>query len=355
MIGILTNLLLAGFKAMVGLAANSIAMVLDAVNNLSDVLSSVITILGMKLAGKKADKQHPLGHGRIEYLSAMVVSIVVLYAGLTSLGQSVRKMMQPFDVHYSVLSLAVIAVAVPVKLLLGTYVKHVGEKVHSGALEASGSDALFDALISLSVLISAVLYLVWGLKLEAYVAAVISLVILRAGYGMLKETLDELLGKRLDREFLDEIRETICETKEVSGAYDLMLHSYGPDRYIGSVCVEVPDTMTARQIDQMEREIAGKVLKKHGVLLSGIGIYASDTSNREIIRMRAKIEEIISSHEGVLQVHGFYADPVKKTASVDMIIDFAWKDREELFAHISGDIREAYPEYTFEITLDPDF
>lgn len=355
LIGIVTNLLLAGFKAAAGLAVHSIAMVLDAVNNLSDVLSSVITVLGTKLAGKKADKQHPLGHGRIEYLSAMLVSAVVLYAGFTSLIESVKKMVQPFDVQYSAVSLAVAAVAVPVKLLLGTYVRHVGEKAHSGALTASGSDAFFDAVISLSVLLGAVLYLIWGVKLEAYIAAGISLVIIRAGYCMLKDTLDDLLGKRLDRAFLDEIRETICETGNVSGAYDLMLHSYGPDRYIGSVCVEVPDTMTARQIDQLEREIAGRVLRRHGVLLTGIGIYASDTSNEEVIGMRARIEEIISSHEGVLQVHGFYADPEKKTASVDMIIDFSLKGRDALFEHISEDIRQAYPEYRFEITLDPDF
>ena len=161
-IGIVTNIFLAGFKAAIGIASNSIAVILDAVNNLSDALSSVITIAGTKLAARLPDKKHPLGYGRIEYLSAMIVSGIVLYAGITSAVESVKKIIEPESPEYSTISLVIIAVAVVVKLVLGKYVKAQGEKVNSGSLIASGSDATFDAVLSFSVLVSAIIFLMSG-------------------------------------------------------------------------------------------------------------------------------------------------------------------------------------------------
>ena len=151
-IGIAANLLLAGFKAAVGILANSISIVLDAVNNLSDALSSVITIIGTKLAGKAPDKKHPMGYGRIEYLSAMIISMIVLYAGITSLVESVKKIIHPEKAEYTGVTLLIVAAAVVVKLLLGRHVKATGQKVNSGSLIASGEDARLDAVISASTL-----------------------------------------------------------------------------------------------------------------------------------------------------------------------------------------------------------
>ena len=172
--GIVTNLLLVGFKAFVGLLSHSIAVILDAVNNLSDALSSVVTIIGAKLGAKQPDRKHPLGYGRIEYLSSMIVAALVLYAGITSLVESVKKIISPEPADYGTVSIVIIAVAIVVKLALGRYVKKRGEKVNSGALIASGSDALFDAVLSASVLASAIVLLIWGVSLEAYVGVVIS-------------------------------------------------------------------------------------------------------------------------------------------------------------------------------------
>ena len=205
-IGILTNVFLAAFKAFVGIVSHSIAVTLDAVNNLSDALSSIITIVGTKLAGKLPDKKHPLGYGRIEYLSAMIVSGIVLYAGITSLVESVKKIFQPETPDYSTVSLIIIAVAVAVKILLGRYVKAQGQKVNSGSLVASGSDALFDAILSSSVLLCAILFLVTGLSLEAYVGVVISCFIIKSGIEMMIETLNEILGMRADKETTDRIK-----------------------------------------------------------------------------------------------------------------------------------------------------
>ena len=251
--GIAANLALAAFKAAVGLLSSSIAIVLDAVNNLSDALSGAVTIIGTKLAGKKPDKEHPLGHGRAEYISSMIVVAIVLYAGITALIESVKKIITPQLPDYKPVTLIVVAAAVAVKLILGQYVKRRGRALGSPSLEASGADALYDAIISLSVLVSAGIFLLWHVSLEAWVGVAISLFIIRSGYQMLRSTLDDLMGRRIDRKYLSSIKRTICTDECVRGAYDLILHSYGPETYIGSVHVEVDENMTAREIDAMER------------------------------------------------------------------------------------------------------
>lgn len=353
-IGIVANVFLAGFKAAIGLLSHSIAVTLDAVNNLSDALSSVITIVGTKLAGKQPDQKHPLGYGRIEYLSAMVVAAIVLYAGVTSLVESVKKIIHPEAADYSTVSLIIIASAVAVKLLLGRYVKSVGKKVNSGSLVASGSDALFDAILSASVLLSAIIYLVWGLSLEAWVGAVIAVFIIRSGFEMLSDTLDDILGKRIESDVTNAIKATICQEPQVTGAYDLILHSYGPEDLIGSVHVEVPDTLTADELDAMERRIVQRVFLAHGVVLTGISIYATNTKDPEIAAMRKHVTELVTAHPGVLQIHGFYVDKVNKLLQLDVILDFSLQDRQQTFETIRNEVAAAYPDYHITMTMDID-
>lgn len=355
LIGIGANVLLATFKAIVGLAANSIAVILDAVNNLSDALSSVITILGAKYASKKPDKKHPLGHGRAEYLSATIVSALVLYAGFASLIESVKKIITPEKPDYTFLSLAIIAVAVVVKILLGTYVKKTGEKLNSASLVASGSDASFDAIISFSVLVSAIISMLFHINLEAWLGVVISGFIIKSGIEMLLETVDELLGARVDADTVRGIRQTILQNEpEVSGVYDVILHSYGPDKLIGSAHIEVPDTMSINELDSLERRIADRVAKEQGIFLVGIGIYSRNTGNDEAAQIREQITKIITAHDGVLQVHGFNIDLEAKSISFDVILDFEVEDRNALFMEIVSEVHEAFPEYQLVPTLDLD-
>ena len=353
-IGILANLLLVAFKAVVGIAANSIAIILDAVNNLTDALSSVITILGAKLANRKPDKNHPLGHGRYEYLSAMIIVAIVLYAGITSLIESIKKIIVPEAADYSMVTLIIIAAAVVVKIVLGRYVSSKGKQVDSAALTASGKDALFDAAISASVLLAALIYLATGISLEAFVGVVISFVIIKAGIEMLTETLDDILGHRPDTDLSVGIKKTVCEDPDVLGAYDLLLESYGPDLTVGAIHVEVPDTMTADKIDAMTRRLQAAVYERHHIALATVGIYSQNTTSNEIAEMQSTITRIVMSHDGVLQMHGFYADLQLKRVSFDLIIDFAVKDRDELYAHIAQETRERYPDFLFNITLDRD-
>lgn len=351
-VGIAANIVLVIFKAIVGLMANSIAVILDAVNNLSDALSSVITIIGTKLAGKAPNKKHPYGYGRIEYMSQIIVAALVLYAGITSAVESVKKIISPEPADYSTVSIIIIAAAIVVKLLLGVYVRKKGREVNSGSLEASGTDAFFDAVLSGSVLLSAVIYLLSGIGLEAYVGVIIAVFIVKSGIEMILSAVDEMLGLRAEGELTKSIRKTIAESEGVHGVYDLIIHNYGPDRFLASAHIEVVDTMTAYEIDALTREIQKNVYLNHSVIMTAIGIYSINT-NDEAAKIRTDIRDIVMSYDGVLQFHGFYIDLKKKSITFDVIIDFA-ADRDRIYSEISAQITERYPDYDIRITLDSD-
>ena len=352
-IGILANVLLAGFKAAIGLATRSIAVTLDAVNNLSDALSSVITIIGAKLGGKKPDKKHPLGYGRIEYLSSMIVAAIVLYAGITALVESIKKIIEPEPAEYTIVSLLIIAAAVVVKLLLGRYVKGQGEKVNSGALIASGSDASFDAILSASVLASAVIFMIWGISLEAYVGVVIAVFIIKAGIEMLSETLSDIIGQRADAEMSKTIKKLVAEEPEVRGAYDLILYNYGPDKNYGTLHMELPDTMTVEEVDVLTRKVQNKVFHETGVILTGIGVYSYNTSDDEAAQMRNHVQEKVLEHDWAIQMHGFYVDTVEKLIRFDVVLSFD-ADRKEALDTLNAELKEMYPDYTPVIVPDVD-
>ncbi|MBR6392601.1 MAG: cation transporter [Eubacterium sp.] len=352
-IGIITNVFLASFKAAIGMISHSIAVTLDAVNNLSDALSSVITIIGAKLGSKQPDKKHPLGYGRIEYISSMLVAAIVLYAGITSLVESVKKIIHPEAADYSTVSLIIIAVAIAVKLVLGQYVKKQGKKHNSGALVASGSDALFDAILSASVLASAVIYLVWHISLEAYVGVVIAGIIIKAGVEMMLETLNDILGKRSDREDVKEIKRLVCEEPAVRGAYDLIMYNYGPNKNYASVHVELPDTMTVDEVDALTRRIQTKVYRESGVILTGVGVYSFNTSDDEAAQIRNTVQKTVLAHDWALQLHGFYADTEAKTMRFDVVVSFD-ADSTEAIKTLTNEVRQLYPDYDVQIIPDID-
>ena len=352
-IGIVANLFLVAFKGAVGLASNSIAILLDAVNNLTDALSSVITIIGARAAAKEPDREHPLGHGRIEYLSALLVAVLVLYAGLSSLVESVKKMLHPETPQYSAVGLIIIAVAVFVKILMGQYVKRRGKQLNSDALAASGSDASFDALLSVSVLASALIFLRTGISLEAYVGTLISMMIVRSGYGMIRDTLDEILGKRPDTELVRKIRSLIMEEHVVIGAYDLFVTDYGPERRYGVVHLELPDTMTVEEVDALTRRIQKRVKEVTGIQISTVGVYAHNTKDAVAAEMRHTVEHIALSHAWILQIHGFYAETAKKYMRFDAVVDFT-KSRADAVDALRREVEAAYPGYRVDITADAD-
>lgn len=353
--GIIANGFLAGLKTVIGLSANSVAIVMDAVNNLSDAASSIITIVGTKLAGKEADKKHPFGYGRIEYLSAMVISLLVLYAGITALTESVKKIVRPATPDYSKVTLIIVAAAVVVKLILGKYVKSVGKKVRSDSLINSGEDAMLDSVISASTLSAAAIYLIFGVSVEAWLGAIIAVVIIKSGLEMLGETLSKILGERVDAQLAREIKATINGFPEVSGAYDLVMHNYGPDAYNGSVHIEVADTLSASDLDKLLRRIQIEVYQKHAIILTAIGVYSYNTQDPDAVAAREQVTKLVMAEPNVLQMHGFYIDKEEKTMRFDIVVSFAAKDRKALYQEMIEKVRKEFPDYQLQIAMDTDF
>ncbi len=353
-VGVAANILLAAFKAFVGLAAKSLAVTLDAVNNLSDALSSVVTIVGTKLALKRPDKKHPYGYGRIEYLSAMIIAVVVLYAGLTSLVESVKKIIRPELADYSPVSLVIIAAAVLVKIVLGIYVSRTGRRVASDALVDSGKDALFDSVLSAATLVAAVVFMVWKVSVEQYLGAVISLFIIKSGIEMLKETVSRILGERIDSSLAKSIKETVRSFDGVQGAYDLTLNNYGPDLLMGSVHIEVPDSWTATEIDSVTRKIQETVLEKHNVMLSAVGVYSINSHDGRAMEIRSLVHETLKTFPQVLQFHGFYYNAEKNSVSFDIIVDFSCKDMDALHRSVVAELEKKLPGISLTINLDAD-
>lgn len=348
-IGIVVNLILVAFKATVGILANSIAITLDAVNNLTDALSSIITIIGTKLAGKAPDKDHPYGYGRIEYFTAVIIAAIVLWAGFTSFMESWPKILNPDVTSYTPLSLLIIAVAIVVKFLLGRYVKGVGEKINSQALVASGSDAFFDAILSLSTLVGALVSVFFNISLEGILGVIISVVIVKAGFDILKETVDSMLGERIDRDLSLKIKDIIKGYDHVYGAYDLSLHNYGPENMQGSVHVEVDDSLSAPEIHILTRQIIERIYEEFHIVLT-VGIYARNDKYKNI---REDMEAIAGEYSDVLEVHGFFVYEATKLVTFDMIVEFD-ADREKIKNEIKSKLQEKHPNFNFEIIDDYD-
>ena len=352
--GILANLLLVVIKASVGFAANSTAIILDAVNNLSDAQSSVITIVGTRLARKSADKEHPFGHGRVEYVTSFIIAILVLTAGVSSFKESVEKIISPPVTSYSAATVAVITAGIIAKLFIGSYFIKKGRELNSGSLSASGTDANGDALISFATLISVLVSLVLGIELDGILGAVISAFIIKTGISIVTSTISDIIGVRIDSTLANGIIDTVCSFPGIRGAYDMIIHSYGPEEYLGSLHVEVDDDMTVRELDALTREIVNKVYSKYGVYLT-IGVYASSDTEETTKEIHSAVHEVISGYAAVLQEHGFYLKKEENSVTFDLLVDFSEPDPDKLIDQVRKELEARFPGYTFNINLDKDY
>ena len=352
--GILVNLILVAFKATVGFLAGSIAVILDAVNNLSDALSSIITIIGTKIAGKGADKKHPYGHGRVEYITSSIIAIIMLVAGVTALKESIEKIISPAETNFKPYSIVIIAAAVVTKIFLGIYFRKKGKQYNSSSLITSGTDALFDAILSAATLVSAIIAMVWQINIEGFLGVGISVFILKAGIEVMHQAISELIGLRVDSKLAESIKNKICSYPEIHGAYDLILHSYGPEQMIGSVHIEIDDDLTARQIDTLTRRIVADVYRANGVILT-VGIYATNTSDDISKTIRLEAEKLVRKNSQILQMHGFYMEHDAKVVSLDIIVDFKESDPKKIAADLCAELKKQFPEYHFYVNLDQDF
>ena len=354
-IGIIGNILLVAVKAVIGVLAHSSSIISDAINNLSDALSSLVTAVGTKLSNKRPNKKHPFGYGRIEYLTATIVAALILFAGGTAIYESITSLVNGEAPEYSTWSLIIIGVAIAVKVALGIFFRIRAKQLDSAALKNSGTDALFDAILSTSTLVAAIVSFFTSVHLEGYAGILIGLFILRSGVIAMKESLSPILGERIDDVFARELKSVICSHPAVKGAYDLVIHSYGETRKIGSVHIEVDDAMVASDIYALEREIQTYCYQTHGIIMT-VGIYASNDSTPLGKEIKAKAKELVANEKDVLQWHGFYYDEEREIVSFDIIVSFDAKEsQEEIASRIQKKLEADYPKLRILVNLDQDY
>lgn len=351
-VGIAGNMLLVVFKMIVGVMSNSIAIILDGVNNATDALSSIITIVGTKLAGRKPDRRHPFGFGRIEYLTSVIIAVIILVAGLVSLRESIDKILHPAVTNYSTITIIVIVVAILAKIAIGIYFKRAGDRTNSKALVASGIDSNYDAVLSAGTLVVAFAQILWNINIDGIVGVIISLVVCKAGIEVLVDALGPIIGVREDDEFGRNIEAYVCSFPGVRGAYDLILDNFGPNEIIGSVHIEVPDSMNASQIHELTRKISMGLYEKFNVVAT-VGIYAENTTGK-FGPMRSYLNELAEAEPKVLQTHGFYVDEAEKIIYFDLVVDFS-ADPEPIRDRVVKAMQERFPDYTCDVIVDADY
>ena len=354
-IGIAANLLLSVFKLAVGLISNSVSILIDAVNNIADGLSSALTIIGAKLSEKEPDRKHPFGYGRVEYLVSMVIGFIISYAGIQALINSVERIIHPEEADFSLTTIIILIGALIIKILVGLYTKKQGEKLDSHALKASGEEALGDALTSVATLVAALIYMTTGKNIEAYVGVLISLLIIKTGFETVRETADIILGKSSDLEIVNKIKEAIRSFADVEGVYDVVIHNYGNDKLMASAHIEVSDKYTTAWIDNLERALTRKVLEDTGVILTGISVYAINSDSYEVVKARDDVRKIVMDTPGTNNMHGFYIDLIDKSMNFDVVLDFGSCSKDSLVEEIQKEVHKLYPDYDVKITVDYNF
>ena len=357
-VGIGGNVVLVAIKAVIGFLAGSISIIMDAVNNLTDALSSIITIIGTKLSNKKPDRKHPYGHGRIEYLTSTIIGAIILFAGGMAIYESIMSIIEYFNTKvlpsYTVISLVIIGIAIFIKLALGIFYRIQAKKLNSDTLKASGMDALFDAILSFGTLISAIVALYGHFYIEGYVGIVIGLFILKSGFGIIRESLSLIIGVRVDDETTRKVKEDIAEIEEVKGVYDLILNSYGTNKYIGSVHIAVRDDMNAQEMMVLEKKIAGLMYFKYNMIMT-VGVYADNTSTELAKEIKSLLDELTTDKPHILSTHGFYVNEDEKIVFFDLVVDFDDKDPHGTCDSVKDALKEKYPDYNYIVNIDYDY
>lgn len=350
-LGIGTNVLVSAGKAVIGLLSGSMAIVLDAVNNITDALSSLITIIGVKLAGRPADDKHPFGYGRIEYMTAVVISAMVLLAGSMSLIESVKGIFEPSEQEYSAVGLGILVVTIVVKFFLGVYTKRKGQELSSDSLISSGTECIFDCVVSISTLVSAALAIFLSWNVDCWLAAIISCLIIKAGIEMLMAPIRELLGMRSDPLLIASIKKCVNSIDGVRGTYDVIIHNYGPEQNMGALHVEVDENTTAADIHHLTKLIQVAVRKEFGLYVT-VGFYAHHQDGTSAAKEEAVIRDYVMAIEGVRGMHGFYVDHKDKVLSFDIVYSYDIKQPLTLRQNVMEWLQTDYSGYNIMIGLD---
>ena len=353
-LGIFVNLLLAAGKVLVGALASSIAIISEGVNNAADVFTALLTLIGTKLAGKHPDEKHPFGYGRIEYLTGLVIAVLILVSGAEMAISSVKLIFTPQELSVSYLSLAVVAGSAVVKFFLGTYTIRMGKKTDSGALEGVGEDCRNDSFASVITIASALAFLLFGLSVDAYAGLITSALIVKAGIGVLRSTVGEIIGRPGEAELARRLYKMIRAQEGILNAADMMLHNYGPDRWSGSVNVEIDHEKTVAEAYAFLHALQLKIMHEEHVTMV-FGIYAVDNDHADSHAIRSDIAAYIRAKEHIKSYHAVYVEPETGKIYCDLTVDYALKDWEALRKDFTAYMAGKYPQNALELTIETDF
>lgn len=353
-VAIIGNIVLAASKGIVGTMTGSIAISLDAINSLADALSSVIAIIGAKLASRSASRDHPFGFGRMEYLSSIVIASLILAAGVSSLIEAVRSIIHPTTPSYTIPALMVVGTAALVKLCLGLFLLRQGKTLAAGALVGSGTDSLMDAGVSTATLIAGILFMATGIAIESILAGAIAILIIKSGIELLIETASKLLGERVDPEIAAKVEREARSFDQVKLASGLVLLDFGPNRLAGSIHLTVDGKMSVAEFDVISREVQKHVQETCGVNLVGVTPYPATSADDDAAAVRSSIGRIVWSHDHVVELRGLYVDPTTSTVRFDAVMEFRSVNEEELHAQLLEACKAEYPDWTFVIRVMPD-
>lgn len=357
-VGIFCNVFLFAVKFVVGFILNSVSVTADAFNNLSDAGSSIISFVGVKMAEKPADRDHPFGHGRIEYIAALVVSFLVLEVGFTFLKDSIGKIRTPEALNFQTVSVAILIVSIAVKLWLGLFNRKLGERINSKVMMAVFTDSMGDVITTGATILSLIFFRLTGINIDGIVGVGVALVVMWAGVGIARDTLEPLIGEAIDPEVYKEIKSFVESYDGIEGTHDLLVHNYGPGRRMASIHAEVPNDMDIEQsheiIDRIEREAA----KKLGIFLV-IHMDPVEMKDQRVLQVRDRAVQILKELDPACSIHDFRMVHGENQINLifDMVIPIEYDEemRKELPQKLADRLKESDPRYECVITVEYDY
>lgn len=358
LVGIVCNLLLFAGKLAVGLVLHSVSVMADAFNNLSDAASSVIGFIGVKMAEKPADEEHPFGHGRIEYIAALIVSFLVIEVGFTFFKNAIAKIRTPEELSFNLISMGILLASVVVKLWLSLFNKNLGKRVNSTVMQATATDALGDVATTLATMGSILFFYITKINIDGYVGLAVSLLVMWAGVGIAKDTLEPLIGQSVDPKLYREISEFVESYDGILGSHDLIVHNYGPTKSLASIHAEVPnnvDIETSHEIiDRIERD----AVKRLGIFLV-IHMDPVETGDTQVATVKARVQKVLKGLDERLTLHDFRMVDGEKQINLifDVVVPFSYgeKERPRLRREIEAKVQALDERYHCVITFDNEF
>ena len=355
MVGIFCNVLLFGAKLLIGLLINSISVMADAFNNLSDAASSIIGFIGVKMAEKPADDDHPFGHGRIEYIAAFIVAFIVIQVGFSLFKTSLNKILNPESMSFKWISIVILSLSVAVKLWLSLFNRTLGKRINSKVMLATSADAMGDVVSTSATMLSIAVFGIFGVNIDGIVGIAVSVVVMIAGVNIAKDTLAPLIGEAIDPQLYEQITNFVESFEGILGTHDLIVHNYGPSKSMASIHAEVPNDVNVERshevIDQIEHEAA----RRFGLLLV-IHMDPVETHDGRIREFRDMLGEVLTELDSRLSFHDFrMVDGVEHINLIfDLVVPREYKAavQDNLKARISAAVRKRDPRCACVITVE---